>query len=276
MTIDFLVRVFAMVQGFQAKEKYDVRDLLRIMCLLRAPGGCPWDREQTHQSIRKNLIEETYELVEAIDRDDPAMMREELGDVLLQVVFHSCMAEEAGRFTFDDVADEVCKKLIIRHPHVFGDVSITGTEDVLANWDEIKRRTKGQKSTTQAMDSVPRQLPALMRAQKIQSKAAKSEFEFEDIDGALSKIPEEYAELRACVSGGDAQGAAEELGDLIFSAVNVSRFLKADAEEVLTAATDKFAARFSRVEAMAEETGRPMSELSAQELDELWECAKSE
>lgn len=265
-----------MVQGFEAKEKYDVRDLLRIMRLLRAPGGCPWDREQTHQSIRKNLIEETYELVEAIDRDDPAMMREELGDVLMQVVFHSCMAEEAGRFTFDDVADEVCKKLIIRHPHVFGDVSVSGTEDVLANWDEIKRRTKGQKSTTQAMDSVPRQLPALMRAQKIQGKAAKSGFEFEDIAGALSKIPEEYAELQACVSGGDAQGAAEELGDLMFSAVNVSRFLKADAEEVLTAATDKFAARFRRVEAIAEETGRPMGELSAQELDELWERAKSE
>ncbi len=265
-----------MVQGFEAKEKYDVRDLLRIMRLLRAPGGCPWDREQTHQSIRKNLIEETYELVEAIDRDDPAMMREELGDVLMQVVFHSCMAEEAGRFTFDDVADEVCKKLIIRHPHVFGDVSVTGTEDVLANWDEIKRRTKGQKSTTQAMDSVPRQFPALMRAQKIQGKAAKSGFEFADINGALAKIPEEYAELQACVSSGDAQGAAEELGDLIFSAVNVSRFLKEDAEEVLTAATDKFTARFRRVEAIAEETGRPMGELSAQELDELWERAKSE
>ncbi len=263
-----------MASGFVKKERYDIHDLLEIMRLLRTPEGCPWDREQTHQSIKKNLIEETYELVEAINRDDPAMMREELGDVLMQVVFHSCMAEEAGRFNFGDVADEVCKKLIVRHPHVFGQVTVSGTADVLDNWDAIKRQTKGQKTSSQAMDSVPREFPALMRAQKIQGKAAKSGFEFENLRDALRKLPEEYAELEERVGCGDLDGAAEELGDLIFSAVNVSRFLKVDAEEVLTAATDKFVARYKKVEALAQESGRPMDALSPQELDQLWNQAK--
>lgn len=263
-----------MVSGFVKKGRYDIHDLLEIMRLLRTPEGCPWDREQTHQSIKKNLIEETYELVEAINRDDPAMMREELGDVLMQVVFHSCMAEEASRFDFGDVVDEVCKKLIVRHPHVFGQVTVSGTADVLNNWDAIKRQTKGQKTSSQAMDSVPREFPALMRAQKIQGKAAKSGFEFENLRDALRKLPEEYAELEERVGCGDLDGAAEELGDLIFSAVNVSRFLKVDAEEVLTAATDKFVARYKKVEALAQESGRPMVALSPQELDQLWNQAK--
>lgn len=263
-----------MVSGFVKKDRYGIQDLLEIMRLLRTPEGCPWDREQTHQSIKKNLIEETYELVEAINRDDPAMMREELGDVLMQVVFHSCMAEETGNFNFDDVADEVCQKLIVRHPHVFGEVTVSGTLDVLNNWDAIKRQTKGQKTSSQAMDSVPREFPALMRAQKIQGKAAKSGFEFENLRDALHKIPEEYTEVEERVSCGDLEGAAEELGDLIFSAVNVSRFLKADAEEVLTTATDKFVARYKKVEALAQESGRPMDSFSPQELDQFWNQAK--
>lgn len=263
-----------MISGFEMKERYGMQDLLDIMRLLRAPDGCPWDREQTHQSIKKNLIEETYELVEAINRDDSAMMREELGDVLMQVVFHSCMGEEENRFTFDDVVNEVCQKLVVRHPHVFGDVTVSGTGDVLNNWDAIKRQTKGQKNFSQAMDSVPREFPALMRAQKIQGKAAKAGFEFEDLADALRKIPEEYAEVEERISAGDRDGAAEELGDLLFSAVNVSRFLKADAEELLTAATDKFAARFKKVEALAAEAGHAIQDLSAQELDALWEQAK--
>lgn len=263
-----------MVSGFVKKERYGIQDLLEIMRLLRTPEGCPWDREQTHQSIKKNLIEETYELVEAINRDDTAMMREELGDVLMQVVFHSCMAAEEGRFNFDDVADEVCQKLIVRHPHVFGKVTVSGTEDVLNNWDAIKRRTKGQKAASQAMDSVPREFPALMRAQKVQGKAAKSGFEFRNLHDALAKIPEEYAEVEACVSGGDLDGAAEELGDLLFSAVNVARFLRTDAEETLTAATDKFVARYKKVEALARQSGRPVESLSPEELDRLWNQAK--
>ena len=172
------------------------------------------------------------------------------------------------------MADEVCKKLIIRHPHVFGQVTVSGTADVLDNWDAIKRQTKGQKTSSQAMDSVPREFPALMRAQKIQGKAAKSGFEFENLRDALRKLPEEYAELEERVGCGDLDGAAEELGDLIFSAVNVSRFLKVDAEEVLTAATDKFVARYKKVEALAQESGRPMDALSPQELDQLWNQAK--
>ncbi len=265
-----------MAQEFQTKQRYDIRDLLHIMRTLRAPGGCPWDREQTHQSIRKNLIEETYELAEAIDRDDSAMMREELGDVLMQVVFHSCMAEEEARFTFDDVCDEVCRKLIVRHPHVFGDVTVSGTQEVLSNWDAIKRRTKGQRTAAQAMDSVPRQLPALMRAQKVQSRAAKAGVEFAGFSDALAGIPEEYAKVSGRLREGDRAGAAQALGDLLFSAVNAARFLNADAEELLTAATDQFAARFSRAEALAAESGRPMNELSGKEIDALWERAEAE
>ena len=261
---------------FEWKEKYGVQDLLKIMQRLRAPDGCPWDREQTHQSIKKNLIEETYELVEAINRDSAPMMREELGDVLMQVVFHSCMAQESGRFTFDDVVDEVCRKLIVRHPHVFGSAEVSGTQDVLKNWEEIKRRTKGQKTSSQAMNSVPREFPALMRAQKVQSRAAKSGFEFEDVFAAMEKLPEEYAEVQECLLSGDRQGAAEELGDLLFSAVNVARFLKADSEELLTAATDKFISRFQAAESMAQAEGRPLEERTPGELDELWDRVKKQ
>ena len=153
--------------SFDQKQNYRIEDLLRIMELLRGEGGCPWDREQTHQSIRNNLIEEAYEVVEAIDMESPEMLKEELGDLLLQVAFHSRMSEEAGHFRFDDVADGICKKLILRHPHIFGEVSVRDPEEVLDNWEEIKKREKGQKTATDAVKSVPRVFPALMRSQKV-------------------------------------------------------------------------------------------------------------
>ena len=176
------------MQDFQFKDKYDAYDLVKIMQLLRAPGGCPWDAEQTHQSIKKNLIEETYEVIEAINKDDKSLMCEELGDLLMQVVFHALMEQESGVFDFDDVADGVCKKLIERHPHVFGEVSVSGVDDVLTNWDAIKRKSKGQKTTTESMLSVPRELPALMRATKLQKKAADVGFDWDDVCGALDKV----------------------------------------------------------------------------------------
>ena len=258
------------------KDRYDCGDLIDIVKILRAPGGCPWDREQTHESIKKNFIEETYEVIEAINKKDPAMLREELGDVLLQIALHCEMEREKETFTFDDVCDEVCKKLILRHPHVFGDVHVDSTDEVLTNWDAIKMNSKQQKTTTESMASVPRELPALMRAQKIQKKAAKVGFDWDAADGALAKIHEEADELKEAMAGGDAAAAADELGDLLFSVVNAARFAGVDAEEALTGATDKFYARFAMVEQMAADRGMDMKTAGIAALDKLWDEAKKQ
>lgn len=255
---------------FQYKDSYDVKDLEEIVRILRAPGGCPWDAEQTHQSIRRNFLEEAYEAAEAIDEESPEHLKEELGDVLLQVVFHARMEQEEGRFDLDAVADGVCKKLIYRHPHVFGDVSVSGTGEVLSNWEELKRKEKGQATNTDALESVARSLPALWRAEKVQKKAQKAGFDWPDVSGALDKLSEELEELKVAAAQGT--NVAEELGDLLFSAVNVSRFLKVDCEDALNQATDKFIDRFRKVEEQA--GARPMTEMTLDELDQLWERAK--
>lgn len=184
---------------FKKKDKYSMDDLLQIMKILRAPGGCPWDREQTHQSIRNCFIEETYEAIEAIDTEDPILLQEELGDVLLQVLFHSEIEQEEGRFDFSDVVDGEAKKMVERHPHVFGSVTVDGTEDVLTNWDAIKKKTKDQKTQTEVLQSVSKALPALMRSQKVQQKAAKVGFDWPDVSGALAKVEEETVELREAI-----------------------------------------------------------------------------
>ncbi len=259
---------------FQYKETYTISDLLVIMKLLRAPDGCPWDRVQTHESIRQNFIEETYEVVEAIDKADYDLMREELGDVLMQVIFHSVMEEEAGRFTFDDVCDEVCKKLIIRHPHVFGNVNAETPDEVLRNWDAIKMQTKSQKKVADSVDDVAKSLPALMRAQKVQKRSAKSGMDFKDAEDAARKIPEELGELREAVAADDKDRLTEELGDLLFSAVNVARFVGVDAEEALTKSTDKFSRRFRMVEDLAAERGIDMKTAPMSLIDSLWEEIK--
>ena len=257
---------------FQRKDKYSMDDLLEIMKILRAPGGCPWDREQTHQSIRNCFIEETYEAVEAIDTEDPVLLQEELGDVLLQVVFHAQIEAEAGRFTMDDVADGVCKKMIYRHPHVFGTAEAKTSEDVLANWDALKQKEKHQKSTTDALESVARSLPGLIRAEKVQHKAAKVGFDWDDVSGALEKVREETAEVARAVAGdGD---PSEELGDLLFAAVNVARFLKTDPEEAISRTTDKFIRRFAQVEQAARDAGKDLADMSLAEMDALWDAAK--
>ena len=250
-------------------------DLIEIMRILREPGGCPWDAEQTHESIKKNLIEETYEVIEAINKNDKELLCEELGDLLMQVVFHAQMEKEEGSFEFNDITDGICKKLIERHPHVFGEVAVSGVDDVLTNWDAIKRKSKGQKTTTQSMNSVPRELPALMRATKLQKKAADAGFDWSEVSGALDKLEEEIAELRQAIGNNDCENMSEELGDVLFSAVNVSRFIKADAEEALTAANDKFLARFTKVEALARERNIDMKSSSLEELDRLWDEAKA-
>lgn len=263
-----------MIDNFNFKSNYRFSDLVEIVAILRGEGGCPWDAVQTHTTIKKDLIEETYEVIEAINKDDKALLQEELGDLLLQAVFHTQIETEAGTFNIDDVADGICKKLIIRHPHVFGEVKVDGVADVLSNWDDIKRQTKGQKTTTQAMQAVPRELPALMRSTKIQKKAAKAGFDWSDVSGALDKLEEEIAELRAAIAGGTDEEAADELGDVLFSAVNVSRFIDVDAEEALTAATDKFFNRFAVVEQLAARQNVDMKQASLAELDKLWDEAK--
>lgn len=264
---------------FPIKEQYTMEDLLDLMVALRSPQGCPWDREQTHESIRSNFLEETHEAIEAINKRDVAGLREELGDVLMQVTLHTQIATEEGEFTFDDVVDEVCRKLIVRHPHVFGDVVADDAAAVLKTWDAVKRSTKGKEgeNATQAdlLRSVPRSLPALMRAAKVQGRARRVGFDWPEVSGALAALDSEVAEFKAALASGLAQDIEEELGDLLFSAVNVSRFVDTDAEQALTVSTDKFIARFDRVEALAKERGLDMTQMSIDELDKLWCEAKS-
>lgn len=261
---------------FEKKERYHISDLLRIMEILRAPGGCPWDAEQTHESIRSNLIEEAYEVIDAIDRCDTAGMQEELGDVLMQVAFHSRMEEEKGGFCFDDVVDGVCKKLVYRHPHVFGDVNASTTDQVLRNWDALKKAEKAQKTVTESMDSLPKGLPALLKSAKVQQKAARVGFDWTDVNGAMEKVEEELAELKEAMARRDSAACEEELGDVLFSVVNVSRFLHVDAEQCLAAAAQKFVDRFAVVETLSREKSLKLEDLSLQDLENLWAEAKNQ
>ena len=263
---------------FQYKPRYGYEDFLEIMRLLRAPGGCPWDREQTHGSIRRNFLEETYEVLDAIDRDDPHAMCEELGDVLMQIVFHAQIEAEAGRFTMEDVVDGVAKKLVYRHPHVFGGTMEAETsEQVLVNWEALKRKEKGQRSTADAVESVPHTLPALWRAEKIQSKTAKAGFDWSGALSALDKLEEEVRELRAALESGAASdaphGVREEVGDALFIAAKIAQMSGVDPEDALHRACDKFDSRFRRVEELAD---KPLSDYSEPELVALWKAAKAQ
>ena len=259
---------------FHYKDTYGVKDLVHIVAILRAPGGCPWDAEQTHQSIRRNFLEEAYEAAEAIDEGSPEHLKEELGDVLLQVVMHARMEEEEGRTDLNGVADGICKKLIYRHPHVFGDVTVTGSGEVLANWDELKKKEKHQTTAADSVDAVARSLPGLWRAEKIQKKAAKVGFDWDGVDGAMEKLREESGELETAIAEGS--NVSEELGDLLFAAVNVARFVKTDPEAALSAACDKFARRFRAVEEAAAAQGKDLSAMTLAEMDALWDAVKAQ
>ena len=260
--------------NFKFKDKYNIFDLLEIMKILRSENGCPWDRVQTHKSIRQNFIEETYEAVEAIDTDDSELLKEELGDVLMQVVFHTLMEEEQERFDFDDVCNDVCDKLIIRHPHVFSDVTADTPETVLKNWDKIKMQTKNQELISDTLDSVAKSLPSLMRAQKIQKRSAKSGMDFKNVNDASEKILEEYNELMSAISEKDKDKQIQELGDLLFSVVNVSRFLDIDSEQALYAANDKFSDRFRKLENLAAKRNIDLKTASDTLINSLWEEVK--
>ena len=256
------------------KEIYTFDDFKKIIEILRSPEGCPWDREQTHNTIRNEFIEETYEAVDAIDRGDKTDLCEELGDVLLQIMLHSQIAYENGDFNVEDVIDGVAKKMVLRHPHVFGDVSVENSAQVLENWDKIKKTEKHQTSYTDTLKSVPMSYPALMRAQKIQKRAGKVGFDFESIEAPLQKLNEEHAELLEAIATGDKEKITEEYGDLLFTMVNISRFLKIDSEEALQKASDKFIKRFEAVEDAADKKGKDMKEMSLKELDALWDDVK--
>lgn len=260
--------------NFHYKEHYDINDFRAIMELLRSEDGCPWDRVQTHESIRRDLLEEAYETATAIDSGDLDNLREELGDLQMQVLFHARMEEEKGGFTFDDVCDEACKKLIRRHPHVFGQMELDTPEEVLVTWDEVKRREKAQKSTAQAMDSVAKALPALWRAEKIQKKAAKDGFDWPDWRGAREKLTEELGELDEALAAGER--IEEELGDVLAAAVNLARLLKIDPEKALNGSSDRFVRRYTRMEGLAAAEGQALAELSLDRQEALWQQAKGE
>lgn len=258
------------------------RRFVRIMERLQEPGGCPWDLEQTHESLKPYLIEEAYELLDAIDQGDDTAMMEELGDVLLQVVFHATLARRQGRFTIDDVSRAVAMKMVRRHPHVFGETEAATAEDVLKNWEKLKTAERKEKSGEEGggaapgiLDGVPRQLPALLRARRIQEKASRVGFDWADIKPVLDKVAEETSELKEAVESGNKAHAQAELGDLLFTLVNVARFLDLDAEEALRHTCNRFQRRFSHIERSAAAQGRHVHDLSLQEMDEGWEAAKA-
>lgn len=262
------------IAGESYYDDVDIQPLVDVMKVLREPGGCPWDREQTHASIRGNMIEEVYEFLEAVDNDDTDGMREELGDVLMQVVFHARMAEEAGRFDLQDVIDEVTDKLIRRHPHVFGDVTVENSAEVLQNWDQIKKQEKTER--THVLDGIAQGLPALLRAYKLQGKAAKVGFDWQDKAAVWAKVEEEIAELQEALQAGAHQAAEAELGDLLFAIVNYARHNKIEPETALNGTNNRFAKRFAYVEKQVQASKRNWQDFTLEELDAFWKEAKKQ
>jgi tetrapyrrole methylase family protein/MazG family protein len=248
--------------------------LVEIMHRLRAPGGCPWDAEQTHESLKRYLLEECYEVIEAIDRNDPDHLKEELGDLMLQPVFHVAIAAEKGEFTMDDVLATICDKLVRRHPHVFGDQVVKTADEQVDNWERIKKKEKGEERKS-ALSGVPPHLPALMKAQKITEKAARVGFDWEHVDQVFAKVLEELHEFEETMAAGDEERMEAELGDLLFAIVNLGRFLALNPEEALRKTIDRFARRFAHVEETMHARGVLMKEATLEEMDRLWEEAKA-
>jgi tetrapyrrole methylase family protein/MazG family protein len=259
------------------KAGESIERLLNVMLKLRAPDGCPWDREQTHESLKSDLIEEAYEVIDAIESGNPSELEEELGDLLLQVVFHSQISAEAGEFEFDAVANGISDKLIRRHPHVFGEVQVANTDEVLQNWDAIKKSEKqGEGEAPKSIVAgIPRHLPALQKAHQIQKRAARAGFDWDNIDDVFAKLHEEIDEVKEAISRNHEEDIKDEIGDLLFSVVNVSRYLGHNPEELLNQNIKKFVTRFQYVEDQVHATGREFKTFSLEELDRFWEAAKS-
>lgn len=255
-------------------SKRTLDDLVEIMAKLRGTPGCPWDKSQTHETLKPYIIEEAYEVIDAIERNNKQDFIEELGDLLLQIVFHSRLAEERGEFDIGDVIEGVCEKMIRRHPHIFGDVNVEGTDEVLENWEEIKLEEKAMKSEAESMMNLPKTLPALMKAFKVQDKAARVGFDWDDVSGALDKVYEELDELKEVYNAGNSDKIREEMGDLLFACVNVARFLEVEPELALNDAVKKFINRFNFVEATATKFDKNLRDMSLQEMEELWQQSK--
>lgn len=255
-------------------KRYSFEDLIRIMARLRAPDGCPWDREQTHQSIKDCLLEETYEFLEAVEDGSIPHMREELGDLLLQVVFHAQMASESDHYDIQDVIHELSDKLVRRHPHVFGEVDVKNSDEVVVNWEAIKNSEKGKESRKSRMDGIPHTYPALLKAKKLQVRAAKDGFDWPDAAPIWEKLEEEIGEVKEALTENDADHLEEEVGDLFFVAVNLARKLGVDPEIALQRANRKFDTRYRAMEALAESRGRKMSDMDLATQDKLWDEVK--
>ena len=253
------------------EKNYTFNDLLEIMKVLRGENGCPWDKAQNHQSIKYALLEEACEAMESLDKKEPDSFADELGDVLLQVVFHSQIAAANGTFTIDDVLYHICNKLITRHTHIFGDDKTSNSTEALDVWEANKKAEKGLKTQTEIMRDVCSYLPQLIRAEKVQKKAAKVGFDWDNVDGAYDKLKEEIDELKSAKT---VESIEEEFGDLLFSCVNIARFLKVNPEEALKKATDKFIGRFEKVEIAATTEGKQLENMTLEEMDILWEKAK--
>ena len=260
------------IQMLTTKTRYDFDDLVVLVELLRSEEGCPWDREQDHHSIRKDLIEDTYEVIEAIDNNDPDLLAEELGDLLLQIVLHARIEQEEGRANFERVAQGVCRKMIHRHPHVFGEGKADTVAQVLTNWEKIKSEEKARSTVTDQLRAVPRQLPALMRAAKVGKKA--TGMDFPSTDSALAKVREELIEVEGALASGTSSDIREEIGDLLLSVTSLCRKVGVDAEEALTRATDKFIDRFHKVETEVIAQNKQISDCSLGELDAIWDKIK--
>ncbi|SKC91168.1 bifunctional methyltransferase/pyrophosphohydrolase YabN [Maledivibacter halophilus] len=272
--LDHLTSIFVPRIGNAIIRKYQMNNLVSIMKKLRSKEGCPWDKEQDHQSLKPYLIEESYEVLEALEEGDMNLLEEELGDLLLQIVFHSQIASESGYFNMIDVITGICSKLISRHPHVFGNLNVDSTEKVLVNWEEIKRKEKEEKSYTESLMRIPKQFPSLMKSYKVQQKAAKVGFDWDDVSGAVEKVDEEIQELKEALSNNIKNEIDEEIGDLLFAVVNVARFFKVRPELALNNTIDKFIMRFKYIEETARANNRKMEEMTLEEMDSLWNEAK--
>lgn len=256
------------------KKPFD--KLVQIVAKLRSERGCPWDRKQTHSTLKANLIEEAYEVIEVIDAEDNSKLQEELGDLLMQVMLHAQIAEDNENFTINDVIKTITDKLIRRHPHVFGDIQVDGAKQVLANWEKIKRNEPGYEDRKSILDGIPIQLPSLYRAQKIQNKASRVGFDWDEASQVLPKIEEEVGELKNSINSADKKQTEMEIGDLLFSIVNLSRFLDIDAEEALRQSNRKFMERFKKMETELEKSGDKFEDYNLEKLDEIWEQVKNE
>lgn len=270
---DHTVAVYLPPAPMQKRQRFCFADLVELLSILRSENGCPWDREQTHQSLRKYLIEEAYEAAAAIDEDDPDHLADELGDVLLQVVFHASVGESYGEFNIGDVTTAICRKMLYRHAHIFGNDHCATAEDVSANWERLKKAEKGLTTQGSVLADVSRALPSLMRAGKVQKKAADVGFDWDCAANALPKVHEEAQEVKAELDAG--RDPAEELGDLLFSCVNVARLCGLDAEELLSQATEKFISRFSAMEKLIISAGKSLKGLTLSEMDVYWNQVKS-